>query len=53
MLCLRHLFAFALFALAACSGKQPVGIVPSSGVTLLETLPQPTSWDAHQATRQS
>jgi polysaccharide export outer membrane protein len=49
----RHLFAFALLALAACSGKQPVATVPASGVTLLEALPQPTSGDAQQATRQT
>lgn len=53
MLRLRHLFVFSLLALAACAGKDPVAVVPASGVTLLEALPQPTGGDAQQATRQT
>ena len=48
---LRYLFALALLGLAACAGKQPVAVVPTSGVTILEALPQPTGGDTQQATR--
>jgi polysaccharide export outer membrane protein len=51
MLRLSHLFAFALLGLAACAGTEPVATVPASGVTLLESLPQPTGGDTRQATR--
>ena len=50
---LRHLLVFALLGLAACGGRQPVAVVPASGVSLLEALPQPSSADAQQATRQT
>ena len=53
MLRLPHFFAFALLGLAACAGKEPVATVPASGVTLLESLPQPTGGDTQQATRQT
>lgn len=50
---LRHLLVFVLLGLAACGGRQPVAVVPASGVSLLEALPQPGSADAQQATRQT
>ncbi|AMU95625.1 polysaccharide export protein [Sphingopyxis terrae subsp. terrae NBRC 15098] len=50
---LHRLIALTLLGLAACAGKQPVAVVPASGVTLLDALPQPTSRDAQQATRQT
>lgn len=50
---LRLMLVFALLGLAACGGRQPVAVVPASGVSLLETLPTPGSADAQQATRQT
>lgn len=50
---LRHLIVFVLLGLAACGGSPPVAVDPASGVSLLATLPQPSSSDAQQATRQT
>jgi polysaccharide export outer membrane protein len=50
---LRLMLVFALLGLAACGGRQPVAVVPASGVSLLEALPTPGSADAQQATRQT
>lgn len=50
---LRYLIVFVLFGLAACGGREPIAVVPASGVSLLESLPHPGSMDAQQATRQT
>lgn len=49
----RYLLLFTFLGLTACGGRQPIAVVPSSGVTLLEALPQPGSADIQQATRQT
>jgi len=50
---LRSLVVFVCLGLAACGGRAPVANVPTSGVTLLEALPQPTGVDTQQASRQT
>lgn len=49
----RHLVVIAFLCLAACGGRQPVAVVPASGVTLVEALPAPTGGDVRQASRQT
>ena len=50
---LRLFAVIACFCVAACGGKAPVAAVPTSGVTLLGALPQPTGVDTQDASRQT
>ncbi|MGQ0279462.1 MULTISPECIES: polysaccharide biosynthesis/export family protein [unclassified Sphingopyxis] len=50
---LRSLVVFVCLGLAACGGRAPVANVPTSGVTVLEALPEPTGVDVQQASRQT
>lgn len=49
----RPILAVAFLALAACGGKAPVAVVPASGVTLLDALPQPTGLDTRASGRET